>query len=96
MRAFVAALVAWSAIALAWALLVPASNGGVLGCMHLVGRSPACEAQQEAVNHVWWQYQTLPTIVAIAAGYAAIVIVRLRATRSAKDALATPTSTIWR
>ena len=81
MRAFVAAMVAWTAIVLIWVLLVPASNGGVLGCMHLVVRSVACEAQQDAINQAWWQYRTLPMILAIAAGYAGIVIVRLRGAR---------------
>jgi hypothetical protein len=80
-RAFVAAMVVWSAIVLIWVLLVPASNGGVLGCMHLVGRSVACEAQQDAVNQAWWQYRTLPMILAIAAGYLGIVIVRLQGVR---------------
>jgi hypothetical protein len=75
-------MVAWTAIVLIWVLLVPASNGGVLGCMHLVGRSVACEAQQDAVNQAWWQYRTLPMILAIAAGYAGIVTVRLRGVRS--------------
>ena len=81
MRAFIAAMVVWSAIVLIWVLLVPASNGGVLGCMHLVGRSVACEAQQDAIKQAWWQYRTLPMILAIAAGYAGIVIVRLRGAR---------------
>jgi hypothetical protein len=81
-RAFVAAMVVWSAIVLGWVLFVPASNGGVLGCMHLVGRSVACEAQQDAINQAWWQYHTLPMTVAIAAGYAGIVIVRFRGART--------------
>lgn len=81
MRAFVAAIVVWSAIVPIWVLLVPASSGGVLGCMHLVGRSVACEAQQDAINQAWWQYRTLPLILAGAAGYAGIVIVRLRGAR---------------
>lgn len=89
MRAFVLALLLWSAIVSIWIQFVPATNGG---CMHLVGRSAVCEAQQEAINEAWWQYQTLPMILAIAAGYVGIVIVRLRATRSGKHALATPTS----
>jgi hypothetical protein len=84
-RAFVAAMVVWSAIVLIWVLLVPASNGGVLGCMHLVGRSVACEAQQDAINQAWWRYQTLPMILALAAGYVAIAIVRLRVPESAPD-----------
>ena len=79
MRAFVLALLLWSAIASIWILFVPATNGGLLGCMDLVGRSAACEAQQEAINESWWQYQTLPVILAITAGYVGIVIVRLRA-----------------
>jgi hypothetical protein len=82
LRAFVAALVVWSAIALVWVLLAPAGNGGVLGCMHLVGRSVACEAQQDAINQAWWQYRTAPMILAIVAGYVGIVIVRLRGART--------------
>ena len=77
MRAFLLALVLWSVVVLTWILLVPASNGGLLGCMHLVGRSVACEAEQNAINQSWWDYQTLPTLATIAAGYIAIVIVRL-------------------
>jgi Na+-driven multidrug efflux pump len=69
----------WSAIVSIWILFVPAATGGPLGCMHLVGRSVGCEAQQEAINETWWQYQTLPMILAIAAGYVGIVMVRLRA-----------------
>jgi hypothetical protein len=76
MRAFVLALVLWSAVVLTWILVVPASNGGLLGCMHLVGRSVACEAEQNAINQSWWDNQTLPTMAAIAAGYVAIVVVR--------------------
>jgi hypothetical protein len=81
MRAFVLALVLWSAVVLRWILIVPASNGGLLGCMHLVGRSVACEAEQNAINQSWWDYQTLPTLATIAAGYIAIVIVRLARVR---------------
>jgi len=80
-RAFIAAMVVWSAIVLISVLLVPESNRGVLGCMHLVRGSVACEAQQDAINQAWWQYRTLPMILAIAAGYAGIVIVRLRGAR---------------
>jgi hypothetical protein len=77
MRAFVLALVLWSAVVLTWILIVPVGNGGLLGCMHLVGRSVACETQQNAINQSWWDNQTLPTLATIAAGYIAIVIVRL-------------------
>ena len=79
MRAFVLALLLWSAFVSIWIVFVPAAQGGLLGCMHLVGRSAACDSQQEAINQTWWLYQTLPTILAIAAGYVGIVIVRLRA-----------------
>jgi hypothetical protein len=77
MRAFVLALVLWSAVVLTWNLVVSASDGGLLGCMHQVGRSVGCEAQQNAINQLWWDYRTLPTLLTIAAGYVAIVVVRL-------------------
>jgi hypothetical protein len=84
MRAFVLALVLWSVVVLTWILVFPASSGGLLGCMHLVGRSVACEAQQNAINESWWAYQTFPTLATIAAGYIAIVIVRLARLRRAR------------
>jgi hypothetical protein len=76
MRAFLIAVLRWSAVALTWILVSP-GNSSALGCMHQVGRSVACEAQQNAINQVWWDYQTLPTLLTIAAGYVAIVVVRL-------------------
>jgi glycerol uptake facilitator-like aquaporin len=76
MRAFLIALLLWSLVVLTWILVNP-GNSSALGCMHQVGRSVACEAQQNAINQVWWDYQTLPTLATIAAGYIAIVIVRL-------------------
>jgi hypothetical protein len=81
MRAFLLALVLWSIVVLTWILVLPPSNGGLLGCMQLVGRSGACAAQQNAINQTWWTYQTLPTLATIAAGYIAIVVVRLARVR---------------
>lgn len=81
MRAFIVALIAWFAVVLAWLLFYPAGHDTLLGCMRLVGRSLACEAQQEAINQVWWKYGTLPSLVVIASGYVGIVIVRLAGAR---------------
>jgi hypothetical protein len=91
MRAFVAALVPWSFVVLAVTLFVPWSGGGLLGCMHLVVRSLGCEAQQSAINQVWWEYKTAPILVAMASGYIAIAIVRLVGVRRKRSDLATRT-----
>jgi hypothetical protein len=58
-------------------LLYPAGHDTLLGCMHLVGRSPACEAHQEAINQTWWAYETLPMLVGLASGYVGILIIGL-------------------
>lgn len=81
MRAFLVAVMAWSVVVFAWVLFYPADMGPRLGCMHLVGRSLACDAQQDTINSVWWQYHTLPMLIGITAGYAGIVIVRLAGLR---------------
>lgn len=80
MRAFLIALLLWSLVALIWILVTPGNSSG-LGCMHLVGRSLACEAQQNAVNRVWWDHRTLPTLLTFAAGYIGIVVTRLARAR---------------
>jgi len=86
MRAFLLALVLWSVVVLTWILLVPASNGGLLGCMDLVGRSVACEAKQNAINQSWWDYQTLPTLATFASGYIGIAILRFARVRRGRRA----------
>lgn len=92
MRAFVAALVLWSAVVLIWILVFPNNNTGFLGCMHLVGRSVACETQQDAINQVLLNYQTLPSVITIAAGYVGIVILRLAGFRRERPDLASQTA----
>lgn len=81
MRAFVVALALWSVVPV-WLLLVSGGSGLVLDCMYLVGRSVTCEVQQEAINRAWWEYRTLPMILATAAGYIGIGIVRFAVLRS--------------
>jgi hypothetical protein len=81
MRAFVFALALWSVVA-AWLVFVSGGSGLLLDCMHLVGRSVTCEVQQEAINRAWWEYRTVPMILAIAAGYIGIGIVRFAVLRS--------------
>jgi hypothetical protein len=71
------AILLWSGVVVATVLVVPWSGATVLDCMHLVGRSAACEEQQETINQGWWAVRTLPIVVTIVAGYVAIGIVRL-------------------
>jgi hypothetical protein len=77
MRAFAIALLLWSMVVVVWLVVVPGDTSGSPTCMHLVGRSAACEARQNAVNQVWWDYRILPTLLAFAAGYIGIVVIRL-------------------
>jgi hypothetical protein len=65
----------------AWVLLASGTPGTLFDCMHQIGRSVACEAQQDAVNQVWWDYRTLPTLLTFAAGYIGIVVIRLARAR---------------
>ena len=81
MRAFVATLLLWSVIVSIWILFVPTANGDLLSCMRPVGRSAACDAQQEAVNQIWWDYHTLPIMLTIASGHVGIIVVRLAGRR---------------
>ena len=74
------AAVLWTVLALGFVMFVP--NGSLsLPCMHLVGRSAACEADQAAVNAAFQTYQAIPALIAIAAGYVAIAAVRITASR---------------
>jgi hypothetical protein len=91
MIAFVGAIAGWSLLVLGVVLFVPWDLGPLLDCMRTVGHPPECEARQEAMNQVRWAYQTLPMLVASAAGYAAIVLLRLtRVLRRRPSATSTP------
>ena len=80
MRTAAIAAVVWTVLAIGYVMFVP--NGSVsLPCMHLVGRSAACEADQATVNAAFRTYQTIPALIAVAAGYVAIAAVRVRASR---------------
>jgi hypothetical protein len=84
-KAFVIALPLWSLVP-GWFLLFGGSSGLLLDCMHLVGRSVACEAGQESINQASWANHTLPIILGIAAGYIGIVVVRLARIRRRRRA----------
>jgi hypothetical protein len=79
-RIVVIAAVAWTVLAIGFVLFVP-SGHVTMPCMHLVGRSAACEADQATVNAAYQTYQTLPSLISIAAGYVAIAAVRIKASR---------------
>jgi hypothetical protein len=81
MRAFVIALLLWSVVVAVWLVVIPGDTSGLLTCMHQIGRSVACEAQQNAVNQVLWDYRTLPTLLTFAAGYIGIVVIGLTRAR---------------
>lgn len=49
--------------------------------MHLVGRSPECEAGQEAISEARRTFQTLPIFATTVAGYLAIALVRIAGRR---------------
>ena len=83
MRTAAIAVIAWTVLVLGFVLVYPNSNLS-LPCMHLVGRSAACEAEQATVNAAYQTYQTMPALVAIAAGYVAIVAVRIRGSRGSR------------
>jgi hypothetical protein len=77
MRALGLAVIGWSLVVVAFVLLNPFGQGGTLACMQLLARTADCTALQDSVNQAFWLDRTLPTILAIAAGYVAIVAVRL-------------------
>lgn len=72
MRAFVLAVVLWSTVVLGVVLFYPAEHADLLACMRHVGRSIACEAQQDDINQLWREYRTLPLLMGFAAGYIGI------------------------
>lgn len=74
------AAVAWTVLTFGFIVFFP-NDHLTLPCMHLVGRSAACEAHQATVNAAYQTYRTIPALIAIAAGYVAIVAVRIRASR---------------
>jgi len=76
MRALVAAVLLWSAFSLALLLLAPSYP--VYPCARLVGASPACRAAVDAANDVVQALAIRPILVTIAAGYAAIALIRVR------------------
>ena len=80
MRTAVIAAVVWTVLALGFLLFFPSGHMTV-PCMHLVGRSSACEADQATVNAAYQTYQTIPVLLAIAAGYVAIVAMGIRGSR---------------
>ena len=78
MRPFLAAAILWSAVAVGLLLFNPGQPSVLLACMRMVGRSAACEAGQQTVNDASWWLHTLPLMATIAAGYIAVVILKLR------------------
>ncbi len=73
-------MAAWTLLTLTFVLFYP-NDYHRLPCMGLVGRSAACEAGQATINAAYQTYQTIPSLVALAAGYVAIVAVRVKASR---------------
>jgi hypothetical protein len=72
-----AALLGWSAIVVAYVVLNPFGQNELLPCMQLLTRTADCTAGQDAINQAVWSDRTLPSILAITAGYLAIVVVYL-------------------
>ena len=83
MKAFVAAVALWSAVVLVLLFFDPGFQSPLVPCMGLVGHSASCEAAQQTVSDAAWHLHTLPLLLAIAAGYLAIVGLRL--TRRARS-----------
>lgn len=73
----------WTLVVLLFLLIPVGDQQTLLQCMGLVGRSPACEASQQAINEAWWWLHTFPLLLAIAAGYAAIAVLGIRGRRRA-------------
>lgn len=76
------AVAAWTLLTFGFILFHPNDNQ-LLPCMGLVGRSAACEADQATINAAYQIYQTTPALVAIAAGYLGIAVVRIATLRRA-------------
>lgn len=77
-KALLAAVAIWTAIAILILLVNPGGASVLLPCMKLVGRSAACEADQQSLNDAYWIRHTLPLVVAGLTGYAAIAALWLR------------------
>ena len=75
MRPVGLALVGWSLVVVLFILLNPFGQSDLLSCMQLVARTAGCTAQQDSINQAFWFDRTLPSILAFAAGYVAIVVV---------------------
>jgi hypothetical protein len=75
LRAVVIAVVIWTVLVLGLVLFFP-NDHQLLPCMRLVGRSAACEADQATINAAYETYQTIPALVAVAAGYVGIAAAR--------------------
>lgn len=73
MKALGAAALVWTLVVLGFVLANPIEQADVLACMQFVARTATCTAQQDSVNQALWLDRTLPSIVAIAAGYIGIV-----------------------
>jgi hypothetical protein len=86
MKSLLVAAALWSLLSFAWLLFYP-SGSEALGCMRLIERSSGCDSQQQAINELVWQYQALPTLVAIGSGYVAIVVLRIVRSRQHRFAL---------
>lgn len=76
------AVLGWTLVVVAFVLLNPFGQTDLLPCMQLVARTASCSAQQDALNQAVWADLTVPSIVAIGAGYLAIVVVVVGVARS--------------
>jgi hypothetical protein len=79
------ALLGWSAIVVAYVALNPFGQNDLLPCMQLLARTADCTAGQDAINQAVWSDRTLPSILAIAAGYLAIGVVGVLRARRRPD-----------
>lgn len=80
MRPFVVALLAWTAIVIALLFFYPTGFHAV-GCFQPVGPGPRLECVSVVISHVWWEHETMPLLIWLAAGYVGIVGVRLAGER---------------
>jgi hypothetical protein len=74
-KALGATALVWTLVVLGFVLANPFEQADVLACMQFVARTATCTAQQDSVNQALWLDRTLPSIVAIGAGYIGIGIV---------------------
>ena len=80
MKTIMVALLLWSAFAGALLLLAPGMSASI-DCMSLVEPTAACEEQQMARNTAAFLLWTWPTLLVIAAGYGAIVLIAVSGRR---------------